>query len=178
MWRYPALYLFQFNLPLIVGESICGNGIKESPEEECDDGNTVSGDGCSATCKLEAPSCGNGILEIGEECDDGNIIGGDGCSSACKIESNPGDLCGNGVLDPLEQCDDGNVVGGDGCSSTCTLEHCYGIYCPCLILDEGDTGPLTCPPNMVITGVLFAGYGLPEGMIRDICQNGRTYIVM
>ena len=30
----------------------CGNGIL-SPAEQCDDGNTTSGDGCSATCRLE-----------------------------------------------------------------------------------------------------------------------------
>ena len=33
----------------------CGNGILEPPEE-CDDGNTVSGDGCSAFCRLEGPA--------------------------------------------------------------------------------------------------------------------------
>ena len=30
----------------------CGNGML-SPAEQCDDGNTTSGDGCSATCRLE-----------------------------------------------------------------------------------------------------------------------------
>jgi len=34
---------------------ICGNGMQE-PGEECDDGNTVSGDGCSSTCRLEIPA--------------------------------------------------------------------------------------------------------------------------
>ena len=33
----------------------CGNGIVEPPEE-CDDGNTVSGDGCSSFCTLEGPA--------------------------------------------------------------------------------------------------------------------------
>src|SRR3989475_2934755 len=33
----------------------CGNGVVEGTEE-CDDGNTTSGDGCSATCQLENPS--------------------------------------------------------------------------------------------------------------------------
>jgi cysteine-rich repeat protein len=32
---------------------VCGNGIVETGEQ-CDDGNTVSGDGCSATCQTEA----------------------------------------------------------------------------------------------------------------------------
>ena len=34
---------------------VCGNGIAEGTEE-CDDGNTNSGDGCSATCQLENSS--------------------------------------------------------------------------------------------------------------------------
>jgi len=34
--------------------SVCGNSILETPYEECDDGNTVSGDGCSSTCTSEA----------------------------------------------------------------------------------------------------------------------------
>src|SRR5207247_11148368 len=33
----------------------CGNGVVEGTEE-CDDHNTVSGDGCSATCQLENTS--------------------------------------------------------------------------------------------------------------------------
>jgi len=32
--------------------SVCGNGTVERPYEECDDGNTISGDGCSSDCKL------------------------------------------------------------------------------------------------------------------------------
>jgi len=34
----------------------CGNSIVESPEQ-CDDGNTNNGDGCSDTCQLEGPVC-------------------------------------------------------------------------------------------------------------------------
>ena len=38
-----------------IGDSmLCGNGTVESGcGEECDDGNTISGDGCSATCQIE-----------------------------------------------------------------------------------------------------------------------------
>jgi cysteine-rich repeat protein len=32
---------------------VCGDGVV-SGNEECDDGNTTSGDGCSATCTVEA----------------------------------------------------------------------------------------------------------------------------
>ena len=37
-----------------VTSPVCGNVIVEGPQETCDDGNTVSGDGCSATCQVEA----------------------------------------------------------------------------------------------------------------------------
>ena len=49
--------------------------------EECDDGNTVEGDGCSEICETE--ECGNGRVDSGEECDDGNTANDDGCSSIC-----------------------------------------------------------------------------------------------
>lgn len=44
----------RFALHIEITPSGCGDGFfVPGPEEECDDGNTVSGDGCSATCKLE-----------------------------------------------------------------------------------------------------------------------------
>jgi len=33
----------------------CGDGILDAPEEQCDDGNTEAGDGCSSVCQLEDP---------------------------------------------------------------------------------------------------------------------------
>jgi len=99
---------------------VCGNAVVETGET-CDDGNKVSGDGCSSTCTIE-PVCGNGILQTGEACDDGNKLSGDGCSSTCTIEP----VCGNGVLQAGEACDDGNKISGDGCSSTCTIEPVCG----------------------------------------------------
>ena len=42
------------------GEPKCGNGTVEGPEQ-CDDSNTVTGDGCSARCETEARSCGAAI---------------------------------------------------------------------------------------------------------------------
>jgi cysteine-rich repeat protein len=41
-----------FTLDVLVETAFCGNGIAESPEQ-CDDGNSVSGDGCSPSCMLE-----------------------------------------------------------------------------------------------------------------------------
>ena len=84
----------EYNLNVIVDSEtdVCGNAILETGET-CDDGNTVSGDGCSATCQIEGGGgaiCGNGVWETGETCDDGNTVSGDGCSATCQIESGGG----------------------------------------------------------------------------------------
>ncbi len=67
--------------------SLCGDDIT-SPDEVCDDGNTLDGDACSARCD-STETCGNGTtdLTLGEDCDDGNFIEHDGCSSVCKVEA-------------------------------------------------------------------------------------------
>ena len=64
----------------------CGDAVTEATEE-CDDGNTADGDGCSAECLREDAVCGNGVLDPGEECDDHDRHSGDGCSSACRLEA-------------------------------------------------------------------------------------------
>jgi cysteine-rich repeat protein len=99
--------------------SNCGNSIVDSGEQ-CDDGNTVSGDGCSSNCKIE--TCGNGTVDVGagEQCDDGNTVSGDGCSASCMNET-PAN-CGDGTVDSGEECDDHNTTSGDGCDATCHLE--------------------------------------------------------
>ncbi len=127
-------------------ESVCGDGFI-SGNEMCDDGNTESGDGCSADCllveigydcrnsgracviALPDMECGNGILEAGETCDDSNTNDGDGCSSACQIESGwtcvgstCSTICGDGIIAGTETCDDGNTISNDGCSSSCEIE--------------------------------------------------------
>ena len=67
--------------------AVCGDGIVDVSSETCDDGNTTSGDGCSATCQTETVNkCGNGAIDSGEVCDDGNTAGGDGCNAACIVE--------------------------------------------------------------------------------------------
>jgi cysteine-rich repeat protein len=99
----------------------CGNGVMDQGEN-CDDGNTISGDGCSDVCvSEEMPFCGDSMVEGTEQCDDGNAILGDGCDDLCQNEPPP-PVCGNGTLEAPEQCDDANIVNGDGCSDTCQIE--------------------------------------------------------
>lgn len=46
-----------YTLDVTLSPPTCGNGTLETPEQ-CDDGNKTAGDGCSATCTLEAPPAG------------------------------------------------------------------------------------------------------------------------
>jgi cysteine-rich repeat protein len=120
--------------------TVCGDGIVIAGEQ-CDDGNNVDGDGCSAACGIEA-RCGDGIVTAGEECDDGNNIDGDGCSATCRAP-----VCGDGVVNqPSELCDRGaqNGVAGSGCEADCTLE--VGVELSLRIHEH-------CDPNSV--SILF-----------------------
>ena len=149
-------FVLMLFLAAAVQAATCGNGNLEAGEQ-CDDGNAVSGDGCSSSCQVEAgwtcasanaacfaKQCGDGIVAGNEQCDDGNTTSGDGCSATCKLESgfacvNQGappksvchaTHCGDGVREGFEECDDGSVVPYDGCSSTCRTEPaCAGGTC-------------------------------------------------
>jgi len=132
------------------GPGTCGDG-EVGPTEQCDDGNMVGGDGCSAACTTEG--CGNGVTDVGEQCDDGNTASGDGCSSICTAE-----ICGSGVLEFGEECDDGNTVGGDGCSATCQIEECGNE-----VLDVGEQ----CDDGNTVGGDACSAVCLFE-----ICGNG------
>ncbi len=43
----------EYELYLELRQRECGDGLREGPTEQCDDGNTANGDGCSATCEHE-----------------------------------------------------------------------------------------------------------------------------
>jgi cysteine-rich repeat protein len=116
-----------------VAKTVCGNAILTS-DEVCDDGNAVSGDGCSADCRtIEpgwrcrapglrcAPICGDHVLKGSETCDDGNTLDGDGCSIYCLTE--PGWDCTSGTCVQVSPFDGGVDSGatapfcGDGIMS-------------------------------------------------------------
>ena len=88
----PAIETLDTTLPPCPAPTAaCGDGNLD-PGEQCDDGNTVSCDGCSASCQIEA--CGNGKVECSEECDAGPQNGqpGSGCDAQCKVVPLPGGL--------------------------------------------------------------------------------------
>ena len=138
----------------------CGDGATDGGDgEACDDGNLVNLDGCSDTCAIEAPVCGNGVVQPPEACDDSvesatcdadctavecgdgvtNATAGEACddggeSVACDADCSAS-ACGDGVqnLTAGESCDDGNTAAGDGCSETCVSESCGNS-----IVDSGE----------------------------------------
>lgn len=128
----------------------CGDGEPED-DEECDDGNTTDGDGCSSDCLIET-TCGDGKIEGREQCDDSNTVDGDGCSDECNVEE-----CGNGIVDPGEDCDDGNELTGDGCTPVCVREPLCGDgiddpgeSCDDGNLDDGDGCSASCTKELCV----------------------------
>lgn len=132
-------------------KSRCGDGVVDTTAgEECDDGNSVNGDGCQDDCKYTCKAdadCDDGKLCTGKEtcdttshkCNAGaNAANGTACSTESTCTS--GDCvcrtgtcvpvgCGNGVVDAGEQCDDGNTVDGDGCDTNCTFSCVDNTKC-------------------------------------------------
>jgi cysteine-rich repeat protein len=81
---------------VVCGDNVIGLG------EQCDDGNTMSGDNCSSTCQIE-PFCGDSIMQPSEQCDDGNNMPDDGCDSTCQVED---------AVTEIEPNDDGSTSTG------------------------------------------------------------------
>jgi len=155
--------------------SPCGNSVLDTGEK-CDDGNTLSGDGCSATCQkepgwtcigsgvpcLKQMYCGDGVVDSPETCDDGNSVPGDGCSGTCQIEPNymcptPGQpcsstvKCGDSVVEGNEACDDGTTTGMYGCSADC-MQVTPGWTCPagggtCMMMTTAMCGDANMDPG-------------------------------
>ncbi|MBI5504200.1 MAG: DUF3494 domain-containing protein [Deltaproteobacteria bacterium] len=169
---------FSINVP----ESVCGNNVVESPFETCDDGNTLSGDGCDANCQVETPAsttttsttttttlpatgacCADGLCSVttAAQCEVGTYQGdGTNCDApgTCAV-------CGDGLIESGEDCDDANTATGDGCDDTCNVEPCWACTA-----DTAPTttipvlpGPSTCTPD--------DGASCDDG---DICTVGDT----
>ncbi len=154
------------------GDPECGDGVVDAAEQ-CDDGNTVSGDGCSALCRTEQQgTCGNGIIESGEQCDDSNTVEGDGCGPSCQLER-----CGDGVAQAGlgEQCDDGNNVDGDGCGVTCQDEYCGDGLPQVGLGEECDDGNNVsedgCSDDCVLES---CGDGITQVGLGEDCDDGNN----
>jgi cysteine-rich repeat protein len=126
------------------GASICGDGFLVPPEQ-CDDGNTVSGDGCSSSCTSEGepecdccmvdpanetgcndPACESAVCSVDPFCCSvaWDLICAGEASTMCACCGSSAFVCGDGVVEGSEECDDGNTDGCDGCAPYCANEIC------------------------------------------------------
>jgi cysteine-rich repeat protein len=171
----------------------CGNGILE-PGEECDDGNTLDGDCCSANCTFEpaGSSCEDGEFCNGEElcdgagtclpgqpvdCDDGVGCTVDSCDEAA-------DACANAPDDGL--CDDGQFCNGmetcdlvNGCEPGVPVDCDDGVGCTDDSCDEANDqcvnspNDLNCPDDGVFcNGVEFCSAMADCSSTGDPCPGG------
>lgn len=151
--------------PVVVlpGEEVflsCGDGERDD-DEQCDDGNKKSGDGCSEFCRFEV--CGNKILDKNESCDDGNTNNGDGCSSTCLFECNQSSTCtDNNACTQTDTCVNGLCVGSNPviCAAS---DQCHDIG-TC----DNSTGLCSNPPK--IDGTICDD--ADANTINDICTMG------
>ena len=91
---------------------VCGNGVRDGGEA-CDDGNLVAGDGCDATCTLDAV-CGNGVATARRGLRRRQprrpaTAARATCARVARLRRRR-------RSSGSEACDDGNLVDGDGCS--------------------------------------------------------------
>ena len=166
----------------------CGDGVRQSAFEQCDDGNTVTescayGDNdctiCDASCNTVngvERYCGDGVVEPaeGEACDDGNTITeacdyGESsctvCSSTCENVAGATRSCGDGVVDAgFEQCDDGNNIDTDACPNSCRFTNCGdGVLQAGEACDDGNNTTESCAYGETSCTVCNAN-----------CQNGQV----
>lgn len=152
--------------------NICGNNILEAGEG-CDDGNLLSGDGCSALCVFEF--CGDIICNNYETifncpCDCGN----------CPII----EYCGDGICNGEETCSDCPTdcgvcppSCGDGtCNGEETCSTCEDDCGECE--EECNGGCFTCPECTINcncgNGILEEGEQCDDGNLENFDGCSRT----
>ncbi len=121
----------------------CGNGRHEE-YESCDDGNSVGGDGCGATCQIEP-----------------YYVCPTGGQSCVRLE-----ICGDNSLSASEGCDDGNLVSGDGCSPSCQPEIACAASEPGCVNCEALN--MNCDRDMK----LLCGNGTVQAEAGEVCDHG------
>ncbi len=157
--------------------SECGNGVRED-SEQCDDGNRVGGDGCSASCEREEARVGD---HADDELADAGIDGGNGNVQSQQPPSRPSVPDGNdsrgtgqgatgadASTDPIANADAGAVSGAgpDGDRESSSHGGCECGTAPW----SGDTAP---PWSML--GVLG---GLLVVRRYGSSQHGRNSVAM
>ncbi|MCK6547814.1 DVUA0089 family protein, partial [Myxococcota bacterium] len=138
---FAAITTFAYSVRVTLALAICGNGTIDAGEQ-CDDGNTTGGDGCSATCGLEV------VAEVEPN----------GTSTIANGPYTPGSAPIQGSIDPATDDDwysieiaaltdlrletfDGT---GTGCASIDTVIDFYGTDGTTLLATNDEGGIASC----------------------------------
>jgi cysteine-rich repeat protein len=155
-------------------ESVCGD-LLVSGVEQCDDGNTDGGDGCSAECELEY--CGDGVRNQTsgiEECD-----GDDGLVDPLLQDCDPltchiVPICNNGFVEGTEECDDGNASNTDACTNVCNNAVCGDGFTRSGVeqCDDGNASNTDACTNVCNNAV--CGDGFTQSGVEQ-CDDGNAF---
>lgn len=130
--------------------AFCGDGFLRVGSEDCDDFDSVSGDGCTDGCTVEsgfvcindvdnvspaipsqcAPVCGDGLVRGTEPCDQGTgstALPVPANTAACDANCTAA-VCGDGFFNPAagEECDT-TAGASSSCLPTCELQCSLGL---------------------------------------------------
>jgi len=81
----------------------CGRPLKTAESDAGIDTNSIPDAAIDVIARIDAPSCGNGIIEPPEECDDGNTLPWDGCTPSCELEIKDGCVSGLCLPQPRDK---------------------------------------------------------------------------
>lgn len=129
----------------------CGDGIKNQPTEDCDDGNFVQEDDCLNNCK--AAACGDGVLHrVGtasalEPCDlSVQRTSPWKCSNDCKTTSMYTGCATDSNCSPGESCQGGVMI----CTKLCPTGGTFDLASGCPAPQKPSSGLRSmCPLNFV-----------------------------
>jgi hypothetical protein len=156
------------SLPTSVDARLCGDGVVNRFQEECD---RTDDDNCPGTCLpncLCQRTCGNNTIEFGEQCDG---TADTACPGQCEPASSENackcpPVCGDGFIGEGEQCDPGGLGGTPPADDDLCPGLCNGTTCQCTVqvptclnnkLDPGevcDEPAIGCGPLQVCAGCL------------------------
>jgi cysteine-rich repeat protein len=123
------------------------------------------------------PSCGDGIIDVGEECDDANLLDDDNCKNNCTL---PG--CGDGIVSAGEDCDDANTVNTDSCKNDCSAPACgdgvisSGEECDDNNNTNGDGCSAVCTQEQANATLIISSPTAGEEFERDEFDNQFQFI--
>jgi hypothetical protein len=119
--------------PATVTATLCGDGINNRAQEECDGADDTNCPGaCLPNCTCNT-TCGNDVVEFGEQCD--GLID-TVCPGECAAPGEPGEctcppVCGDGFIGADEQCDPGGPGGSPPASDAACPGLCLAASCQC-----------------------------------------------